>query len=167
MILHGITDGKEVVASMSHYDCRSANGLMMDGGQRHTLEYAGYNRWAGGKIIWFEVPQNFAELYSDYNFNKGERKYGHWQLESVKVLPNEFLVNIQEEQIKNAIWGTRGKNGLDKLKYVHLIDCESEHLENILESQRISDERRDIIQTILRRRNNDLKYEQIHSKSSI
>lgn len=154
MILHGITDGKNVIASISHYDYRSVDGLMMDGGQCHTLEYSGYNRWAGGRAIWFEVPQNFAELYYDYNFNKGKRKYGYWKIKKVKIIPDDTKIDIEEHKIKNAIWGTYGKSGKDKLKFVHLIDCEDEHLRNILNSQKISDKLSNIIKTILTNRDN-------------
>lgn len=35
--------------------------------------------------------------------------------------------------IKNRLlWGTRGKDGKQQLKYVRLVTCETDHLENIL-----------------------------------
>ena len=69
MKLLGRTNGKRVVASISHYDCVSdgegEDYIMADGGAILANGYAGYTRgW--GEVIWFEIPETFAELYSDY-----------------------------------------------------------------------------------------------------
>jgi hypothetical protein len=48
--------------------------------------------------------------------------------ESLQLMDTDDL-----EVIKNKlIWGTYGKDGNDPLKYVKLIECETEHLQNIL-----------------------------------
>lgn len=58
-----------------------------------------------------------------------------------------------EDIIQIARWGTYGKSGKEPLKWVKLIDCETEHLEAILNTQsQISSGYRLIIQTILQQR---------------
>ena len=47
------------------------------------------------------------------------------------------------------VWGTRGKLGDEPLRYVFLKDCETEHLEKILEQKNIASYMPEIIQYIL------------------
>jgi hypothetical protein len=151
MKLFGLTNGKIVVASISHYDYVMEDGVMMDGGQPHTNHYAGYNRYSGGRHVVFEVPQTFAELYEDYNLNKS-RKYGIWNIEDVKILePSEYPDPKDPKwKIENAIWGTRGKSGEEPLHYIHLKDATTTHLAAILSTERISPELKEIINQILK-----------------
>lgn len=139
MKLLGVTNGKQVLASISHYDCRSfgelGDSIMQDGGAIGTSQYAGYSR-RRGKSIWFEVPQNFAELYNDYRLSHiNPRKYGIWNIEDVKILsPEEYPdTSSFEWQANNQIWGTNGPNGDEPTKYVLLKDCSKDHLEKISE----------------------------------
>ena len=136
MKLLGKTNRKEVVASISHHDFVAAgegeDGICHDGGQPHTNHCAGYTRgW--GETVWFEIPQTFAELYEDYQFNK-TRKYGIWNIKDVRILPKEEYPDVDsiETKAENFIWGHRGLDGTEKLRHVLLKDCSLDHLKNIL-----------------------------------
>lgn len=139
MKLLGVTNGKQVLASVAHYDCRAfgegEDYIMHDGGVVGTPEHAGYNRkW--GESIWFEVPQNMAELYNDWNNSlNSPRKYGIWPIEEVKILLPEEYPDVEsfEWQAENAIWGTNGLDGKSPTTYVMLKDCSKEHLAKISE----------------------------------
>lgn len=138
MKLLGVTNGKQVLASVAHYDCRTFGDgedyIMQDGGQ-NIDESFGYNRkW--GKSIWFEIPQTYAELYNDWNNSlNSSRKYGIWNLADVKILtPEEYPdINSFEWRAENAIWGTNGLNGDQPTTYVLIKDCEKNHLKKISE----------------------------------
>ncbi len=137
MKLLGVTNGKQVLASVAHYDCRTfgegEDYIMQDGGALGTPDHAGYNRkW--GKSLWFEVPQNMAELYNDWNNSlNSPRKYGIWNLADVKILTPEEYPDVEsfEWRAENAIWGTNGPNGDQPTAYVLLKDCENLHLRRI------------------------------------
>ena len=140
MKLCGFTNYKEIVASIARYDYISAgdgvNYIMADGGQPHIGDSQLYTRF-WGKKIWFEVPQTFAELYNDWRekFHGKGRKYGIWNYNEVKILTPEEYPNTEsfEWQAQNAIWGTRGLNGDEQLKYIMLGDCSEQHLIKIKE----------------------------------
>lgn len=154
MKLLGVKDDKYVIASMSHYDYIDIDDLMVDGGQPCTTAYAGYNRFRG-EVCWFEVPQNFAELYYDYNYCNKNRKYGIWNLEEVILLEKEDWPDTEDfqEKINNAIWGTNGKDGKDPFKYVLLKDCSIGHLQAILANvSSISGETKKIIEHLIKER---------------
>ena len=52
--------------------------------------------------------------------------------------------------IKNRLlWGTRGKDGRQPHKWVRLMDCSTEHLQAILDTQAISPLYRDVIKSIM------------------
>lgn len=72
-----------------------------------------------------------------------------------------FETNIAapiEDLIQVARWGTYGKGGKEPLKWVKLIDCETEHLEAILRTQpQIGRGYRRMIQTILHQRKTQTK----------
>jgi hypothetical protein len=141
MKLLGRTNQKQVVASVSHYECVSAGEgadyIMCDGGQPHTNHFAGYSRGAG-EVVWFEVPQTFAELFEDYQFRSTrsgiQRKYGIWNIEDVRILPKEEWPDINSIEVKaeNFIWGTNGVDGKQKTRYILLNECSLDHLKNIL-----------------------------------
>lgn len=140
MKLLGITNNKIVLASVAHYDCRAfgegEDYIMMDGGQ-NVGESFGYNRFSGkGKKIMFEVPQNMAELYNDWNNSlNSPRKYGIWNLADVKILTPEEYPDVEsfEWWAENAIWGTNGLDGKSPTTYVLIKDCEKSHLKKISE----------------------------------
>jgi hypothetical protein len=151
MILSGFRNNKNVVASISHYDYREFEDIMADGGQPYTFDYAGYSRFRGTPCI-FKVPQNYAELYHDYQFNRKDREYGVWKLKDVEILPDDIELDIEELKFQNAIWGTRGKSGKEPLKYVHLVDCETDHLEEILKLKQVKSVYTIFINRILKER---------------
>ena len=156
MKLLGRTNGKQVIASISHYDFISLGEgedyISVDGGAILTNHYAGYSRgW--GKVVWFEVPQDFAELYKDYNFNHKNRKFGIWNIEDVRILEENEWPNVDsiEEKAENFIWGQRGPLGDQPLKYVFLKDCSKEHLQNILKNvPNIHEETEEVIKYLLK-----------------
>lgn len=151
MKLLGSTNGEKVIASISHYDYINLDGMMRDGGQPHTNHYAGYTRGGGGKTVWFEVPQTFAELFADYNCNKNH-KYGIWDIKDVRILEKEEFPDTDsiEEKSQNFIWGTNGINGNEKTKYVLLKDCSLEHLRAIIAHVRhISEETKTVIEYLI------------------
>lgn len=138
MKLIGTTNGEKVIASVHHHDYNSIGEgekmIMVDGGQPSITGH--YMRWSG-KIVWFEVPQTLAELYNDYRekYHGQGRKYGIWNLDEVRILTLEEYPNTNsfEWQAENAIWGTRGMNDDQPLKYIMLGDCSTEHLIKIKE----------------------------------
>ena len=150
MILVGSKNHTHVIASISGYDCVT-NGedkefILHDGGQPGTNFYSGYGRFSGKSVL-FEVPQTFAELFNDYQFNR-PRKYGTWRIDEVRILNEEEIedfykiVGPDRENdhylYENTLWGTRGKNGDEPLRYVSLKDCEIDHLYAIKDTQSIS-----------------------------
>lgn len=143
MKLLGRSNGKKVIASISHYDCIGVDGMLVDGGILGTAQYAGYNRIGGeGETIWFEVTQTYSELYNDYrDKHLSPRKYGIWDIKDVKVLSPEEYPDTEsfEWRAENAIWGTNGIDGTQRTKYVHLKDCPKEHLEKIVELCKLRD----------------------------
>ena len=155
MKLLGRTNGKQVCASIARHDYVSVgegeDRIADDGGAILTNHYAGYSRgW--GERIWFQVPQTFAELYSDYQFNSKDRKYGIWNIEDVRILPeNEWPdVDSIEEKSQSFCWGTAGKEGKEKTRYVMLKDCPIEHLKSILTNvSHVSPETREVIEHLI------------------
>lgn len=51
---------------------------------------------------------------------------------SEPIYTYQITVTDLQKAIETAEWGTYGPTGTDKLKYVRLIDCSTEHLEAIL-----------------------------------
>lgn len=155
MKLIGITNGVKVIASVSHHDYIIVDDIMHDGGQPGTSHYAGYNRHRG-ESIYFEVHQTFGELYTDYQYNYGKtRSYGIWNIEDVKILEElEEDMNSFEYQVSQAIWGTCGIDGDEPKKFVNLVDCSTDHLNAILETQKITYNYKQIIDHILNTRQN-------------
>lgn len=131
MKLLGVTNDKIVVASMGRHDYVAKDGIMADGGQPELNDYGGYNRFSG-KRVWFEVPQDFAELYNDYAAMNLEtkRKYGIWDIADVKILNESEWpdTNSFSWKVENAIWGSRGRNNLDDLKYRLIKNLDTNHL---------------------------------------
>jgi hypothetical protein len=160
MKLLGQTNRKEIVASISHYDYVAAgegeDRICQDGGQIHTNHYAGYSR-SWGETVWFEVPQTFAELFEDYQFNK-KRKYGIWNIEDVRILSKEEWPDVDSIEVKaeNFIWGTNGVDSKQKKRYVLLKDCSLDHLKNIIANvPSIHEETREVIEYLISQKSND------------
>ena len=159
MKLHGVTDGKLFVASIAHYDYRVKGELMADGGQSGTAQGSGYHR-GQGKFAWYEVPQNFAELYDDYNYHNEDRKYGVWDVhfDGIRTLSTHEIPDTDsiEWKVENAIWGTRtfSEKG-QQYKYVFLKDCETAHLRAILHTERPHHIIREAINHLLEQRKNE------------
>lgn len=153
MKLLGITDGEKFIASLQHYHYVTHGDMMFDGGQPHTNFYGGYNRYSlEGKRVWFEVDEDFAEIYNKYNRKEIN---GVWDVKQGRILPPEEHPNCDsiEEQVENFIWGTRGKDGKSPLKYVLLKNCDTDHLQNILKDvKHIQAETKKVIEYILKNR---------------
>jgi len=137
MKLLGVTNGKKILTSVSRYDYRSYGEgddyIMMDGGVENTSQYAGYNRFSvTGEKVWFEAPQDYAQLYNDWNRND-PRKYGLWNIKDVKILSPEEIPDTEsfEWRAENEIWGTNGLDRNQPTTYVLLKDCEKGHLQKI------------------------------------
>lgn len=147
MKLYGPTDDEHVIASVSRYDCAIYNGLMADGGQAGCQSFAGYNRFSVSKKIWFEVPQNFAELTQDYNDNFRQRKYGIWKVLDVRVLNEDEYpdTNSFEWRLENYIWGSRLPD--NRIKWLMIKDMEKDHIQAILNTQKNLDKSiRDVLE---------------------
>lgn len=132
MKLFGVANGTHFLASLSVLDYANAHGLFMQGGQPGTFSYAGYNK-ASSALICAEVPQSFTELINDYQAHKAntiKRQHGIWKLEDVKVLLAQEYPDIDswDWKLQTTVWGTYGKSGKDKLKYILLNDATTEHL---------------------------------------
>jgi hypothetical protein len=152
MKLLGVTNGKKVIASMAHHDFVSEDGMIADSGQPTTNMYGGYTRFGGGDVVWFQIPQTFAELYNDYNCNNKNRKYGVWNIEDVKILEKKDWPNCDsiEEKSEAFCWGCRGINGDEPLKYVLLKNCSIDHLKAIIETQgRIHGKTKEVIEHLI------------------
>jgi hypothetical protein len=131
MKLLGLTDGKKVIASLSNHHCVTCNDMMMDGGQVHTNSYSSYNRFStNGTMVWFEVEQEFDVLWDMWN--RGEFD-GIWDASEVKLLKKAPKITTAF-CAENYIWGTRGVDGDQRLKWVLLKNCTKDHLQNILKS---------------------------------
>lgn len=137
MKLQGVTDGKFFIASVARHHYVVKGDLMADGGQP-TLQYSGgYTRFRG-KWVWAEVRENFGDLYTAYE--RGE-DVGIWQVGNIwNNYPDRALILEKKEvpntksklwKYRNFIWGSRGKNGDEPLKYVNLSQVSVEHLNNI------------------------------------
>ena len=147
------------VFSCSHHDCNGAEGIYMDGGVSGTSVYAGYNRFGGeGERCWIELPNvSFADIYNDYNESLYKpRKYGVHKLADIRILPPEEYQDTESFQWEreNAIWGTCNVKGNQQTTYMLLVECSTDHLENILKNcHHISAKTIKIINSILGDRN--------------
>jgi hypothetical protein len=160
MKLLGKTNRKEIIASISHYDYVAAgegeDRICHDGGQPHTNHCAGYSR-SCGETVWFQVPQTFAELFEDYQFNK-KRKYGVWKFSKAKILPKNKWPDINSIEVKaeNFIWGTNGVDGKQKTRYVLLKDCSLDHLKAIIKNvKHLHEETREVIEYLIAQKSNN------------
>ena len=125
MQLYGVKNKTHFIASIGHYDCITFEDMLMDGGQPGCDDYAGYSRFSSGNTqVYAEVVQTFGELYTDYKFNTKERKYGVWRLDDVRLLRTEKYPDLMslDWRMKTSVWGTRGKNKNQPLKYIVLGD---------------------------------------------
>jgi hypothetical protein len=57
-----------------------------------------------------------------------------------------------EEIANKAVWGTLGKTGKKKREFVLLCECDTDHLQAILDTQTISDHYKQAIEFILKKR---------------
>ena len=147
--LLGVCNSKYFIASIEAHHYVVKGKLMADGGQPDTPLYAGYTRFGNGKTLWAQVPETYAELVTDY---KAGKKIGIWELKNIKktVEPD---TTTQAWYREHTIWGTRGKNGDQPLKYIRLDMADTDHLEAILATQpQISQVTRRLIETVLKER---------------
>ena len=154
MKIPAFKNNKFALVSVAGHDCNIHEELMYDGGTVGNNSYAGYNRFGGdGELCWIEIPQDFAQLYNDWNQSLNKpRKYGVFNLSDIRVLPPEEYPNTDshEWRLEVALWGTNGPNGDKPTEYVLLKNCDSSHLENILKNcHHISGKTIEIINSIL------------------
>lgn len=144
-ILLGVANKRYFLASVAAHHYVVKGKLMADGGQPNTGGYAGYSRFSGNSV-WAMVPETYAEVVTKYNAIK---ETGIWAMNQVKILDAPDTTTLAWVR-EHAIWGTRGKNGDQPLKYVRLDETESNHLEAILSTQKgISPRYKIIIEAIL------------------
>jgi len=83
----------------------------------------------GGKEYFRGNRNSFQKYYEDNNDNVPEYGIEDFEFEDLRLHQDTSTIT----EIKNKLlWGTYGKSGKEPLKFVKLIDCEIEHLENIL-----------------------------------
>ena len=155
----GVKNEKYFIASAGHHDYIEIDDLMVDGGQPGCTGYAGYTRHCGERC-WAEIPITFAEFYTDYqlSLNK-ERQYGIWMFKplsgkcQVRILNKDEIPDTESFvwRVENALWGTRGKDGKQPFKYIHLLNADKEHLQNISDFNFLSEETREIVDFLLKK----------------
>lgn len=90
--------------------------------------YKGYEVYGGNDYPGLTVPEEYKDKF--------ERLY---------IYDNSTF----EEKKNLSIWGTYGFTGNEKFKWTKLIDCDDNHLKNILKHVGISHSYKDIISSIL------------------
>ena len=151
MKLSGVTNGQFFIASAGHHDCISYEGMLVDGGQPGCADYAGYQR-GSQKFCYAEIKGlTFAEFFTDYYVESEQRKYGIWPISAVRILKESEWPDTQSFDwiVANSIWGTRGKDRRGPLRYIHLLDAETDHLLNILDECLVSPQTTKVIDHIL------------------
>ena len=135
MKILGAYNERWFISSIGRHDYVNTDGLMIDGGIPGCGDYAGYNRH-NGTLGWAQVPQTFAELFTDYRMAV-ERKYGIWPIKDVKILEESQYPDTEshEWKMENCVWGTRGKQGSEDFKFIRVVDAETDHLQAILDTQ--------------------------------
>lgn len=95
-----------------------------------------------------------CHVHGDYMVDGGKDYLRHGT--PVDGQPATSLVLTDDDSIdtikKNLLWGTLGKDGKGPLKYIFLKDCETDHLESILEVPGLSSLHRYVIECILESR---------------
>lgn len=148
---------QEIIISCAnhHFNSSSDGKVSADGGQQ------GYNRTVYDKDaifqwIWFEYKNvTHADLYNDWNNQVNELGRVWYPTEKVTILEEKDYPDTDsfEWKVETVIWGTNGPLGDQPTIYKHLTDCDTDHLETILTTQRhISGETRRIIEHILKTR---------------
>jgi len=103
-------------------------------------------------ILWSRTTHDYEE-YKGYSVDGGT-DYSLISIPEDKTLDDIESLEIYDDEpiesmMKKLLWGTYGKDGNQPLKYVKLFECETDHLHNILKSQRISDYYKSVINYIL------------------
>ncbi len=150
-----LTPENEVLVSRNRHDYvqSSDKSCAIDSGQLNYFRVIG-----GGKIIYIELPLTLLDLELD--FRNRTDKYCRFKLEDVKVIDEKEWVdkNTLEWKSQNFYWGFgeyEGKPAGTKL----LKDLETEHLENILALNYISEDYRMTIEYILNQRKEEKFWE--------
>ena len=151
MKIRGIIAENKFLFSRAQHDFRSYKDYSVDGGFLY-LRYLYKDKIP--QVVYVELKNvTSAELYNDWNYKID--KYGIHDLQQVTILESNEYPNIDsfEYRKENAIWGTYGKDGKSKLKYINLISAETDHLNAILNTQKLlSPHTREIINSILKDR---------------
>lgn len=143
-----------VLISRNRHDCnRDERGNYIDGGLEYTR--VGGNE---GKIIYIELPLTLLDLELDFR-NRAD-KYCRFKLENVKIIDESEWVdkNTLEWKSEHYFWGFGGHEGKPAGTKL-LKDLETEHLENILALNYISEDYRMTIEYILNQRKEEKFWE--------
>lgn len=153
----------EIIYSRANHDfIQTTDGQgFMDGGQLGL-----YNRHSGLKIVVIDLPVSYGEAYDDWN-NRTD-KYGRINPEdakNIRIVPKEEWIDRKSFEFKKyTLWGTYGKDSKGPKRTKCLCDCETDHLQAILDTQtHIGNETRQIIQSILADRE-DMTLEEFKTK---
>lgn len=97
---------------------------------RHTHDFVSF--------VTPDGENGFIDGGLDY-IRAGGAAFGeHKDIEPLFIVVNENINDDDMDLIANrAVWGTRGKDGKEPLKYIKLKDATTEHLEAILRTQPI------------------------------
>lgn len=135
MKLFGVANANYFIASLDAHHFVSMGTLYVDGGQPGTNTYAGYSK-TSQHVICAEVPQSYPEIITNYNGkNTAELKHGVWKREDVTLIAESEWpdTNSWDWKLQTTVWGTYGKSGKDKLKFILLNETTTEHLYAILD----------------------------------
>jgi hypothetical protein len=141
----------EIIYSRARHDYRQTtdSSCFVDGG----LDYFrhGWDATKGPplKQVVIELEVSPAALYNDWNNRKD--KFGKTHISEVRIVPPEEYEDRQSFAFKKKYsqWGTLGKDGLGPRRQVMLSECQSDHLQAILDTQNVGPEARAIIRSIL------------------
>lgn len=143
---------QEILISRSRHDFHySTDGKVYVDGGRDYLKFGGDVK--NCRPIWIDyIGVTHADLYNDWNSRKDKLGIIKYPSKKIKILEQKDYPDIESFDWKkeSLIWGTYGKNGDEPLKYIHLVDAETDHLQTILNTQKhIYGETKQIIQSIL------------------
>jgi hypothetical protein len=159
MKVFGIIVGDKFLYSRARHDFRTTGEdgdvVGIDGGQPSSVSYVRVINPAKCKSAWVEVEDiTKADLFNDFNNQTDE--LGICAVSDVKIIddPKDFPDTESWEWNKqNMIWGTRGLDGKQGVKYKMLTDLETDQLEAILKTQfHIGDDYKRAIKEILEER---------------
>ncbi len=120
---------------------KTVDGTIITSGSVHDyVEYEGHSVDGGGDYFRYGYPSGCKD-----------------KIELLFLNENDSL----EMKKKKLIWGTRGKDGKQPLKWVKLIECETDHLKAILKQVTPHQPHTEVIQSILEDRSIQMRVKKI------